>query len=179
MEGWKIVAKKETGEKPICQNKRARINYFIDETYEAGIALVGTEVKALRDGRANLKDSYALIKDGEIFIYDLHVSPYSHGNRQNHEPLRVRKLLMHRQEIKRLYGKSQERGLALIPLRMYFKQRQGQGGDRHRQRQEALRQAGRHQAQRGPQGHGAGHAGEEPRGMTAIHVIPDLTRDPA
>ena len=118
---WKIVAKKETGEKPICQNKRARINYFIDETYEAGIALVGTEVKALRDGRANLKDSYALIKEGELFLYDVHISPYSHGNRENHNPLRVRKLLMHRQEIKRLYGKSQERGLALIPLRMYFR----------------------------------------------------------
>lgn len=117
----KTVAKKETGEKPICQNKRARINYFIDETYEAGIALVGTEVKALRDGRANLKDSYALIKEGELFLYDVHISPYSHGNRENHNPLRIRKLLMHRQEIKRLYGKSQERGLTLIPLRMYFR----------------------------------------------------------
>ena len=115
------VAKKETAEKPICQNKRARINYFIDETYEAGIALVGTEVKALRDGRANLKDSYALIRDEELFLYDLHISPYSHGNRANHDPLRIRKLLMHKQEIRRLYGKSQERGLALIPLRMYFR----------------------------------------------------------
>ena len=115
------MAKKETGEKPICSNKRARMSYFIDETYEAGIALVGTEVKALRDGRANLKDGYALIKDDEIFLYDLHISPYSHGNRENHPPLRVRKLLMHKREIARLYGKSQERGLALIPLRMYFK----------------------------------------------------------
>ena len=113
--------KKETAEKPICQNKRARINYFFDETYEAGIALVGTEVKALRDGRANLKDSYALIRDDELFLYDLHISPYSHGNRANHDPLRVRKLLMHKQEIRRLYGKSQERGLALIPLKMYFR----------------------------------------------------------
>jgi SsrA-binding protein len=117
----KTVAKKETAEKPICQNKRARINYFIDETYEAGIALVGTEVKALRDGRANLKDSYALIKEGELFLCGVHISPYSHGNRENHNPLRIRKLLMHRQEIKRLYGKSQERGLTLIPLRMYFR----------------------------------------------------------
>jgi SsrA-binding protein len=115
------VAKKETGEKPIGQNKRARINYFIDETYEAGIALVGTEVKALRDGRANLKDSHAAVKNEEVFLYDLHISPYSHGNRENHEPLRVRKLLMHKREIRRLYGKSQERGLALIPLRMYFR----------------------------------------------------------
>ena len=115
------MAKKEAGEKPICQNKRARINYFIEETYEAGIALVGTEVKALRDGRANLKDSHAAVKDEEVFLYDLHISPYSHGNRENHEPLRVRKLLMHKREIRRLYGKSQERGLALIPLRMYFR----------------------------------------------------------
>ena len=122
MEGQeKKVAKKETGEKPICQNKKARLNYFIDETYEAGIALVGTEVKALRDGRANLKDSHAAIKDEEIYLYDLHISPYSHGNRANHEPLRIRKLLLHKQEIKRLYGKSKERGLALIPLRMYFR----------------------------------------------------------
>jgi SsrA-binding protein len=115
------VAKKESGEKPVCQNKRARINYFIDETYEAGIVLVGTEVKALRDGRANLKDSYAMIRDDELFLYDLHISPYTHGNRANHDPLRIRKLLMHKQEIRRLYGKSQERGLALIPLRMYFR----------------------------------------------------------
>jgi SsrA-binding protein len=115
------MAKKGIAEKPICQNKRAKINYFIDEICEAGIALVGTEVKALRDGRANLKDSYALIKEGELFLYDLHISPYSHGNRENHNPLRIRKLLMHRQEIKRLYGKSQERGLTLIPLRMYFR----------------------------------------------------------
>ena len=115
------MAKKETAERPVCQNKRARINYFIDETYEAGIALMGTEVKALRDGRANLKDSYAMIRDGELFLYDLHISPYSHGNRANHDPLRIRKLLMHKREIQRLYGKSQERGLALIPLRMYFR----------------------------------------------------------
>jgi SsrA-binding protein len=115
------VAKKETAEKSICQNKRARINYFIEETYEAGIALVGTEVKALRDGRANLKDSHAAIRGEELYLYDLHISPYSHGNRANHEPLRIRKLLMHKHEIRRLYGKSQERGLALIPLRMYFR----------------------------------------------------------
>lgn len=114
------MAKKETGERPICSNKQARIHYFIDETYEAGIVLVGTEVKSLRDGRANLKDSYALIKDDELYLYDLHISPYTHGNRANHNPLRIRKLLMHRREIQRLYGRSKERGLALIPLKMYF-----------------------------------------------------------
>lgn len=78
-------------------------------------------MKSLREGRANLKDSYARVKDGEVFVYDLHISPYSHGNRANHDPLRVRKLLLHRQEIKRLYGKTRERGLALIPLKLYFK----------------------------------------------------------
>jgi len=115
------VAKKETAEKPICSNKQARIHYFIDETYEAGIVLMGTEVKSLREGRANLKDSYALIKDDELYLYDLHISPYSHGNRANPSPLRIRKLLMHRREIQRLYGRSKERGLALIPLKMYFR----------------------------------------------------------
>lgn len=115
------MAKKDEAQKIICQNKTARMNYFIDDTFEAGIVLVGTEVKSLREGRANLKDSYARVKDGEVFLYDLHVSPYSFGNRYNHEPLRVRKLLLHKREIKRLYGKSREKGLALIPLKLYFK----------------------------------------------------------
>jgi len=116
-----MKTKREMAEKSICQNKMARLNYFIDETYEAGVILQGTEVKALRDGRANIKDSYANIHEGELFLYDLHISPYSHGNRENHNPLRVRKLLLHKSEIRRLYGKSQERGLSLIPLRMYFR----------------------------------------------------------
>lgn len=115
------MTKQNIAQKIICQNKLARLNYFIDDTYEAGIVLVGTELKALRDGRANLKDSYALVQNGEVFLYDLHVGPYSHGNRANHEPLRVRKLLLHKREIKRLYGKSQEKGLALIPIKLYFK----------------------------------------------------------
>lgn len=115
------MAKKDTAEKLICQNKWARLNYFIEETYEAGVALVGTEVKSLREGRANLKDSYAQVKDDELFLYDLHISPYSHGNRQNHDPLRTRKLLMHKREIRRLYGKSQEKGFSLVPLRLYFR----------------------------------------------------------
>lgn len=115
------MAKKESSEKIICQNKTARLNYFIDDTLEAGIMLVGTEVKSLREGRANLKDSYALVKDEEVYLHDLHISPYTHGNRYNHDPLRVRKLLLHKREIQRLYGKSRERGLSLIPLKMYFK----------------------------------------------------------
>jgi SsrA-binding protein len=116
-----MAKKKPAGEKIIAQNKTARLNYFIDDTYEAGIALVGTEVKALREGKANLKDSYALVKGGEVFVHEMHISPYTFGNRENHDPLRVRKLLLHKGEIKRLYGKSRERGLALIPLKLYFK----------------------------------------------------------
>lgn len=115
------MAKKHSGEKIIAQNKTARFNYFIEDTLEAGISLLGTEVKAIREGKANLKDSYALVEDGEVFVHDMHVSPYSHGNRMNHDPLRKRKLLLHGREIKRLYGKSCERGLALIPLKLYFK----------------------------------------------------------
>jgi SsrA-binding protein len=115
------MAKKQSSEKIIAQNKTARLNYFIDDTYEAGIVLVGTEVKALREGKANLKDSYAQVKDGEVFVHEMHISPYSFGNRSNHDPLRVRKLLLHKGEIKRLYGKSREKGLAVIPLKLYFK----------------------------------------------------------
>jgi SsrA-binding protein len=115
------VAKKEASEKYICQNKTARLNYYIDDTLEAGIVLVGTEVKSLREGRANLKDSYALVQDDEVYLHDLHISPYTHGNRYNHDPLRVRKLLLHKREISRLYGKSREKGLTLVPLKMYFK----------------------------------------------------------
>jgi len=115
------VAKKGTSEKIICQNKLARRNYFIEDTYEAGIVLVGTEVKALREGRGNLKDSYAGVKNGEVFLYDMHISPYSHGNRYNHDPLRARKLLLHKREIRKLYGKSREKGLTLVPLKAYFK----------------------------------------------------------
>ena len=116
-----MAKKNKTTEKIICQNKLARRNYFIDDTYEAGIVLAGTEVKALREGRGNMKDSYAQVKNGEVFVYDMHISPYSHGNRSNHISMRVRKLLLHKREIKKLYGKSNERGLTLIPLKMYFK----------------------------------------------------------
>jgi SsrA-binding protein len=115
------LPKKEAAEKLICQNKMARVNYFIEDTFEAGIVLVGTEVKSLREGRANLKDSYALVQDDEVFLYDVHVSPYTFGNRANHNPLRVRKLLLHKSEIKKLYGRSREKGLTIIPLKMYFK----------------------------------------------------------
>jgi SsrA-binding protein len=107
-------------EKLICQNKKAWHNYFIEDKYEAGIALLGTEVKSLRDGKANLGDSYAKIQRGEVFLVDAHISAYRFGNRFNHDPLRTRKLLLHRREIRRLVGKVQEKGLTLIPLRLYF-----------------------------------------------------------
>lgn len=115
------MAKKPSGEKIIAQNKTARVNYFIEETLEAGLALLGTEVKALREGKANMKDCYAVVRDGEVFVHDMHIGPYSHANRMNHDPLRTRKLLLHAREIKRLYGKSREKSLALIPLRLYFR----------------------------------------------------------
>ncbi|MCX7816863.1 MAG: SsrA-binding protein SmpB [Syntrophales bacterium] len=114
------MAKKEQ-EKVIATNKKARLEYHIDETYEAGIVLLGTEVKAIREGRVNLKDSYAAIKNGEVFLYDMHISPYTYGNIYNHDPLRTRKLLLHKHEIRRLYGKTKEKGFTLIPLKLYFK----------------------------------------------------------
>ncbi|MEF9425733.1 MAG: SsrA-binding protein SmpB [Candidatus Mariimomonas ferrooxydans] len=105
----------------VSTNKKAYHDYSIEETYEAGISLLGTEVKSMREGRVNLKDSYAVIKGNEVFLFNCHVSPYSHGNIQNHDPLRTRKLLLHRREIDKLWGKLSQRGFTLIPLRMYFK----------------------------------------------------------
>jgi SsrA-binding protein len=111
----------ETGIKLIAQNRKARYNYLIEDTIEAGLALVGTEVKSCREGRANLADAYALVKDGEAWLIGCHISPYSHGNRSNHEPLRPRKLLLHRSEIDRLGAKVAQEGRTLVPLRLYFK----------------------------------------------------------
>jgi len=108
-------------EKIVATNSRAYHDYFIEESYEAGISLVGTEVKALREGRVNLRESFARVEGGEVYLYQCHISPYSHGNISNHEPLRCRKLLLHREEIRRLFGKAQIRGYTLLPLRIYFK----------------------------------------------------------
>ncbi len=107
--------------KVICQNRKAYHDYHIEDTVEAGIALLGTEVKSLREGKANLKDSYVLTKKGEAFLLNCHISPYSHGNILNHDPLRTRKLLMHRKEIDKLGGKAATKGYTLIPLKIYFK----------------------------------------------------------
>ncbi len=106
--------------KIVCENRKAYHNYFIEERIEAGIALLGTEVKALREGKGNLKDSYVIIKNNEVYLLNCHIGPYSHGNIQNHEPLRTRKLLLKRHEIDRLRGRTQERGYTVIPLKIYF-----------------------------------------------------------
>jgi SsrA-binding protein len=109
------------GLKLVTQNRKARHDYTIEDTVEAGIQLVGTEVKALRDGKANLADAYATVRDGEVWLLQAHISPYSHGNKQNHDPTRPRKLLLHRQEIVRLGEKVARDGKTLVPLRLYFK----------------------------------------------------------
>jgi SsrA-binding protein len=107
--------------KIICQNRKAYHDYHIEETVEAGISLLGTEVKSLREGRANLKDSYVLMKRGEAFLLNCHINPYSHGNMMNHDPLRTRKLLLHRKQISTLTGTAISKGYTLIPLKLYFK----------------------------------------------------------
>ena len=107
--------------KTIAQNKKARHDYFIEESYEAGIELFGTEVKSIRQGRVNLKDSWCSIDKGEIFVNGMHISPYEHGNIFNRDPMRVRRLLMHKKEINRLFGVVKQMGYSLIPISLYFK----------------------------------------------------------
>ena len=111
---------KPPADKPLATNRKARHEYHILETFEAGIALEGTEVKSLRAGKANLKESYARFQEGEIFLINCHISPYSHGNLQNHDPVRKRKLLLHRREINKLQVKLNERGFTLVPLKFYL-----------------------------------------------------------
>lgn len=107
--------------KPISRNRKAYHDYHIDETYEAGIVLKGTEVKSVRGAKVNLRDSYARVEGGELYLFNMHISPYDPGNRFNHDPRRTRKLLMHKAEIGRLAGKVQEKGHTLIPLKVYLK----------------------------------------------------------
>ena len=111
---------KATGIKIVADNRKARHDYLIHESYEAGIVLTGTEVKSLRAGKANLKDAYAKVEHLELMLHNMHISPYDAGNRFNHEPLRIRKLLMHRMEINKLISKTQEKGYTLVPLKIYF-----------------------------------------------------------
>ncbi len=143
--------------KIIAQNREARHEYFILETCEAGLALTGTEVKSLREGRGNLKDSYAEIRGNEAYLVHCHISPYDFGNRNNHDPLRQRKLLLHREEIRRLLGKVKEKGLTLIPLQLYFN-RQGlvkvelalaKGKKLYDKREDIARRDARRRAERG------------------------------
>jgi SsrA-binding protein len=116
------MGKKGKGIKSVVDNRRARYEYHIKENLEAGLVLVGTEVKSLRMGKANLRDAYAVVKDGEIWVNNFHISPYDKGNQFNHDPLRPKKLLLHRREINRLHALQREKGLTLIPLKIYFKE---------------------------------------------------------
>ena len=109
--------------KLLANNKKARHDYFIEEVYEAGLVLTGTEIKSLRQGRVNLKESYAKIEKGEVLIYNMHISPYEQGNRYNVDPLRERKLLLHKQEIRKLIGYTTQKGLTLVPLQIYINEK--------------------------------------------------------
>lgn len=110
-----------SGQRDAAVNRNASHNYFLLEKFEAGVVLTGTEVKAIRSGKANLKDSYGLVKDGELWLLNCHISPYEHGSYSNHSALRTRKLLVHRDELRKLIGQTQQKGLTLIPTRLYFK----------------------------------------------------------
>ena len=112
---------REKAQSSIAENRKAFHDFHLMETFEAGLVLLGTEVKAIREGRVNLRDSFARVEDGEVFIYNVHISPYSHRGYADHEPLRRRKLLLHRSEIRKLIGKTVEKGMTLVPTRLYFK----------------------------------------------------------
>ena len=112
---------KKNGFKSVVENRKARHEYHIEETYEAGLVLVGTEVKSLRMGKGNLQDSYAMVKSGEVWVNNFHISPYEQGNQFNHDPKRPKKLLLHKKEIRRLQALQKEKGYALIPLKIFFK----------------------------------------------------------
>ncbi len=112
---------REAARANVAENRKASHDYHFLETFEAGIALLGTEVKAIREGRVNLRDSFARVEDGEVFLYNVNISPYSHRGYADHEPMRRRKLLLHREEIRKLIGRTVERGMTLVPVRMYFK----------------------------------------------------------
>ena len=115
------MGQKNSATNTVCENRKAHHDYFIHETYEAGIELFGTEVKSLRAGKANLKDSYAVVKKGEMYLENMHISPYEQGNIFNRDPLRPKRLLLHKSEILKLFGKTREKGYTLIPLKVYFK----------------------------------------------------------
>jgi SsrA-binding protein len=117
----KEKTERELAQSYIAENRKAHHDFHLLETFEAGVALLGTEVKAIREGRVNLRDSYARVENGEVFLFNVNISPYSHRGYADHEPLRRRKLLLHRDEIRKLIGKTIEKGMTLVPVRMYFK----------------------------------------------------------
>jgi len=117
------VAVKQTGNRIVAQNRKAYHDYFVEDKYEAGISLAGTEVKSIRQGTINLKDSFCIVKDGEIFVHGMHISPYEKGNIFNKDPLRPRRLLMHKREIRKLYNLIKQDGYAIIPLSVYFNEK--------------------------------------------------------
>ena len=118
-----MVKARNSGERIVADNRKARHDYYILETCEAGLALVGTEVKSLREGKANLRDSFARVENGDIVLYNMHISPYQKGGYVNHDPKRPRRLLLHKSEIQKLTSKVQEKGLTLVPLKVYFNER--------------------------------------------------------
>ncbi len=119
--GVMMKSEREQAQKSVAENRKAFHDYHILETFEAGVQLVGTEVKAIREGNVNLRDSFARVDGGEVWVYNIHINPYSHRGYADHEPTRKRKLLLHRQEIRKLIGRTVERGMTLVPTRMYFK----------------------------------------------------------
>ena len=116
-----MKSEREQAQKSVAENRKAFHDYHILETFEAGVQLVGTEVKAIREGNVNLRDSFARVDGGEVWVYNIHINPYSHRGYADHEPTRKRKLLLHRQEIRKLIGRTVERGMTLVPLRLYYK----------------------------------------------------------
>ena len=143
------------GERAVATNRRARFDYDIDETYEAGMVLTGAEVKSLRAGRASLAEAYARVNEGEVWVENLHIPPYSHGDQRDHDPRRPRKLLLHRAEIERLIGRTQERGLTLVPMRLYFRRGLakleiglGRGKRQHEKREATLEREHRREMER-------------------------------
>jgi SsrA-binding protein len=147
----------------ICRNRKARFLYHIEETWEAGIVLLGSEVKALREGKANLQDSYARVENGEIYLHQMHIGPYGAAHAYNHDARRIRKLLLHRREIQRLVGKVEERGLTLIPLRLYFKNDRvkvelglARGKRVHDKREDIKKREAEREVQRAWKGRGSG-----------------------
>ncbi|MCE7793096.1 SsrA-binding protein SmpB [Salipaludibacillus sp. CUR1] len=141
--------------KQIAQNKKARHDFHIEDTYEAGMVLTGTEIKSVRNRRVNLKDSFARVSQGEVWLHNLHISPYEQGNRYNHDPVRTRKLLLHRKQINQLIGMTQQKGYTLVPLKIYIKNGVakvliglGKGKKKHDKREDLKRKDAKREIQR-------------------------------